>query len=262
MDSIMSIKWRCSALGAIMTNITSDKLTKGHETAGKQALREHIHGISKVYGNKYTKKGIFQEEAAITLLSRYLKQILKKNDKRLSNFFITGHPDTFLGEIIEKAVEGFDTKCSWDANTFPQPDDELASGYEFQNHGYMYLTGAAKWTTAHCLVNALPDAILQEKRSLYYNLGQPDEHDDEYVYQCMQIEKNMIFNMEQFKRDNPHFDLHIKDADWKYDWALNERVIQHEVKRDENIIGTIAKRVQMERIFMKDYYVKYYKKTA
>ena len=255
------IKWRCSELGAIMTNFDSKELTKGHETAGKEMLRAHLHGVTKFYGNKYTRKGIFQEEAAITLLARYKKQMFKKNTERLSNFFITGHPDIYQGETIKTAKRGWDTKCSFDAGTFPHPDEKLDIGYESQNHGYMYLTGAEDWTTAYCLVNGLADDILQAKKSLWYRLGQPDEYDDEYVYQCQVIEKNMIFEMEVFKRDNPYFDLHTPLDKWE-DWPLHERVIEKLVKRDENVIAKIAERVQKERVFMKDYYEKYYLKAS
>lgn len=249
--NVSDILVRCSSLADIMTNIDSKELTKGHLTFFKKLHRQTKWNRSPVWGNKYTRKGILQEEHGLTLLSRHLKEPIFKNKERLNNAFITGHPDAGLGENISICKKGFDIKCSWDAHTFPYVSDGLDAQYVFQNHGYMALTGAESWTTAYALVNGLPDDIMQAKKSLWYRLACPSEFDDEYIEQCVEIEKNMIFDMEQFKRDNPHFDLTIDVVgQWDYDIPLEERVLTKEVLRDEAIIEKIYERVLKGRAFM------------
>src|SRR5690606_2640599 len=194
--------------------------------------------------SKYITKGIVQEEDAITILSRVKGRMFRKNEERLSNAFITGIPDLYVGESIQRAEKGYDTKCSWSVDTFPYPQDKLDPAYEFQNHGYMALTGAKSWTTAFCLVNAPGHMVMGEKYSLQrrYNYS---ELDDAFIEGCKEIERNMIFDMSQFIKDNPHFDVH--EDNWFYDIPLKERVIEFEVQRDENIIDKIYERVKLIR---------------
>lgn len=235
---------RCSSLHHIMTNIKSDVLTKGHLTFVKQLHRELKWGRKRQIKSKYVEKGILQEEDAITLLSRMKGIVLKKNEERISNSFITGIPDLYLGESIRKAKEGYDTKCSWSVETFPYPDEELDPEYEFQNHGYMALTNAEKWTTSFCLVNAPAHQVMGEKFSVQrrYNFS---ELDTTFIEMCKEIEKNMIFDIDQFMRDNPHFDLH--NDSWSYDIPKEERVLEFTVTRDENVIDKIYERVKLFR---------------
>lgn len=235
---------RSSALHTILTNIDSKELTKGHLTFTKQLHRELKWGRRPQIKSKYLEKGILQEEDAITLLSRYKGILLKKNEERIHNSFITGIPDLYLGESIRKADIGYDTKCSWSVDTFPYPEDKLDPAYEFQNHGYMALTGAQLWTTAFCLVNAPGHQIMNEKFSLQrrFNFSELDKG---YIEGCKEIERNMIFDMGQFIKDNPHFDVH--NTIWEYDIPLKERVIEKGVKRDDNIIDKAYERVKLVR---------------
>ena len=207
---ISTARVRCSKSHTIMTNIASDKLTKGHITFAKQFLRELKYGRTTQVKSKYIDKGHACEEDAITLLSRIKGVFLKKNEERIENDFLSGTPDLYVGESIRKATEGYDTKCSWSLDTFPFPDDELPGDYLFQNHGYMALTGASKWTTAYCLVNATGPLILNEKYILLRKLGDVPDNTPAYVEGCKAIEKNLIFDMGQFQKDNPHFDLHTE----------------------------------------------------
>jgi len=235
---------RCSRLSVIMTNIKSPELTKGHLTFCKQLHRELRWGRKPQIKSKYLEKGLLQEEDAITLLSRFKKILLNKNEEKLTNSFLSGTPDIYLGQSIRKADIGYDTKCSWSVDTFPFLDDELDDSYFFQNHGYMALTGAHSWTTAFCLVNAPGHQVMNEKFSLKGRFNY-SELDTAYIEGCKEIEKNMIYDMDQFMKDNPHFDLH--NEKWEYDIPMNERVIEFKVKRDDNIIDKMYERVKLVR---------------
>jgi hypothetical protein len=235
---------RCSKLSVILTNIDSATLTKGHLTFCKQLYRELKWKRKAQIKSKYLEKGILQEEDAITLLSRYKGILLKKNEERISNEYITGEPDLYLGPSIRKAEEGYDTKCSWSVDTFPYPEDKLDDSYLFQDHGYMALTGASKWTTAFCLVNAPGHQVMSEKFSLMRRFNY-SELDKAYIKGCKDIERNMIFDLDQFMKDNPHFDIH--NEIWDYDIPLKERVMEYPVMRDENVIDKIYERVKLVR---------------
>src|SRR5690349_1044900 len=94
---------RCSRLSVILTNIDSPVLTKGHLTFCKQLYRELRWQRKPQIKSKYLEKGILQEEDAITLLARYKGIVFKKNEETITNSFLSGTPDIYLGESIRKA---------------------------------------------------------------------------------------------------------------------------------------------------------------
>lgn len=251
---------RCSAIGKLMT----EPRTNADKAAGKlgdtctsylaELYRSMKYNRLREYTSKHMVKGIVQEELAITLYSLHTKKYFKKNSERISNSFITGEPDLFIGPDIRNVEEGFDTKCSWDLWTFPYETDELDKGYYWQNMGYMDLTGAKKWTTVYTLVNAPAEQITAEKQRLWYTLGMPDDSNDKYLEKRREIEKNMIFDMKQFRDDNPNYDLDIKD--WCYDIPRAERIAEFPVLRDEEAIKKIHLQVTKCRNYMNEKYGK------
>jgi hypothetical protein len=234
--------FRCSRLGDIMTNIDSYELTKGHFTFLKKLHREIKYSRVPQIKSKYLEKGIAMEEDAITLLARVKGIMLKKNEETIANSFLSGTPDIFIGESIRKAEKGFDTKCSWSLDTFPFPGDKLDAGYYFQDMGYIALTGAKSWVTAFCLVNAPGHMIVKEKFRLSQSLGDPASTDPRFIKGCIEIERNMIFDIVQFKKDNPFFEF--TTAEWEYDIPMKERVIEFEVQRDDEVIDKMYRRVK------------------
>lgn len=276
------LKIRCSAIGNIMgegksfayeggnpecQHRTSKKSPNtctrcGAERAGKvasetmysylqQVWRENRYDRVYEFDSKYTEKGTVQEELAITLFSLHQNRMFKKNTEKIENEFITGTPDLFIGPSIQEAKEGFDTKCSWNLWSFPFPTDPLNKNYYWQNMGYMALTGAEKWTTVFCLVNATQDLIDKEKKNLYFKMGCPNEDNENYIEGLIRIEKDMIYDYDQFKSDNPNYDLECKV--WKWDIPMKERVIMFPVERDEAAIQKIYSRVQECREYVKTF---------
>lgn len=262
--NIQDVRIRCSALGLIMTDGTGDTKAKGE--LGKTCLsfladyyRSKKYSREKEFTSKEIEKGIRQEEDAITLLSLEKKIVLKKNDKRLRNDFLTGEPDIFIGKSIETAEEGRDTKCSWSIWTMPTEADKLDKKYYFQDMGYMALTGAKKWTTDYCLVNAPADLIDAEKKKMWWAMGQPDDTSDRYMNARIEIEKNMIFDMAQFRRDEP---LYILDCeDWCYDIPRSDRIISFPVMRDEDVIRQMYNRVEKCRNHLLTAYPNFFTNT-
>lgn len=245
-----------SAFSKLMTEPKSaaDKAAGNLSATTKQFLREiyveHKYGRRKTICTKQMLKGTLQEEEAITLYCRVKKHIYCKNTARIENKFITGEPDLSDNEDIFKTKRGVDIKCSWSLFTFPFPDDKLDKSYEWQNLCYMCLSGAEEWATAFCLVNAPGFMILDEKKKLYYEMGCPADDDPTYIEGCIEIEKNMIFNLKEFKAvpENKTIDLDCKD--WHYDIPLNERVVEFPTIRDDFKIELIEPTVIKARKYL------------
>lgn len=221
----------------------------------KQIFLEQIYGRRKEITSKHMEKGTLQEEAAITLYCRVTKKLYKKNKVRVKNDFVTGEPDLVDNEDIYKTEEGVDIKCSWSVFSFPFADDELSKDYKWQNQNYMYLTGAKRWKTAFCLVNAPAYLINDEKRRAFYKAGSPDEDNNpveyaRYIEDCIEIEKNMIFNLAEFKEENPNYDLDIPLSEWVFDIPLKERIIEFVTERDDFLIASIEPAVIKGRQFL------------
>ncbi len=194
----------------------------------KQCHREAKYGRKKFFSNKYIEKGLNVEEDGITLLSRVKKTFYKKNDKRLTNEYVTGEPDLFQGPEIQKAYEGTDIKCSWDLFTFPYAGDRIDSNYYWQAQTYMALTCAAKWTIVYCLIDTPEQMIWDEKRKLMWKMGVTTEDDPLYQEAVEALEKTLTFE----------------------DIPLQERIIEFPVVRDDAAILKIYDRVKQCRGFL------------
>lgn len=246
------IKFRCSSLGYLMTDprSKSESLSESTKThlvdvfvSAKYDRRENIN-------SKFLSKGNEREEDSVTLLSRVKKMMLRKNDIRLENDFISGECDIYLGENINTATETFDTKTSWSAHTFFRAkNSKLDKAYYWQGMGYLWLTGAKKHTVAYCLVNGTPIAIMDEKRKLSYYL---DPESNEYLEQAKQIEINHIFDIEHFKKENPFFEFDNDINEWKWDIPMEERLHLFEFERSEDEINKLEQRVKDSRVWMNE----------
>jgi hypothetical protein len=241
-----------------------DVLSETCKTYLRKLYRSVKHSREDIVTSKYIEKGVRHEQNAITLLSLYKNKYLKKNDERLNNRFVTGEPDVFVGPEIRKSTEGYDTKVSWSLFTLPYKDDEVDTPYYWQDMTYIALTGADKWTTAHCLINSDATSIMREKERVNYALADEDgrtpdgypEHPfyDLWIKRQMEIEKNMIFDMEMFKERNPIFyqdNILLKGEEWKFDIPIEERVVEFVVHRDNEVIESMYERVKECRSWMK-----------
>jgi len=241
------IRFRCSGLGKIVSGEREGKeLSKTVKTNLIDIYTSAVYGRREEINSKFLEKGNKREEDAITMLSLFNKRFYKKNDIRLTNDYITGECDLFIGESIEKAEETHDIKCSWSLHTFNRSKfGELNSDYKWQGVGYMWLTGAEKHTVNYCLVNGTADAINDEKRRLAYRLGciDADIEPPTYVEKCKQIEINHIFDLQAFMMENPYFQFHTPPSEWSFDIPINKRIHQFVVERDESEIESLRLRI-------------------
>ena len=107
---------RCSSIGNIMTEPKekaakdAGELSKTAKTHLKNVYIQEKYGREKDIVTKQMQKGIEVEEESITLLSRFQKKMLVKNEERLNNDYITGLPDIYEGESIRNADSITDIK--------------------------------------------------------------------------------------------------------------------------------------------------------
>lgn len=240
----MELIVRCSSLDAIMTNDRTGK--KMGETAKKEFRKLYIReyfGREETVKSKYLDKGNEREEDAITLLTRVNGRVYKNNKERLMNAFVTGEWDIFDNEGI------IDTKCSWSLFSFLEADE---SGYYWQRVGYMWLKGAKRGTVAYCLVNGTAKHIMDEKRKASYDYGLDPDVNPEYVERCQQIERNHIFDMAEFVKENPGFDFHSDLNEWRWDIPKDKRVKQFTIERNDADIELLKQRIIEGRQYLAD----------
>lgn len=224
-------KFHPSSWGKIMTN-TRDGKGMG-ETCKEHLLEcwiQETYGRKKDFTNKYMEKGSLQEEESITLYSLCTKKFYKKNTEEISNDYLIGTPDLYEGETILTAEKVKDIKTSWDIFTFYKVfHNPINPIYKWQLQGYNALTGAKEAGLVYCLVDTPFHLIEDAKKKLMWTMGVIDpDINPEYLKQCAQIEKNMIFD----------------------DIPKEKRYIEFIIDRDDEMISKGYERIEECRYFM------------
>lgn len=256
MKNADKILFRSSSSGHLMTEARSKSETLSESTKTHLIdvfISEHYKRREEL-NNKFLDKGNECEDDGITLLSRVSKTFYKKNETHLSNEFIKGTPDLFVGESIDKATDILDTKLSWSSHTFFRAQkDDLNKLYYWQGQSYMWLTGAKTHTVVYCLVNGTETAITDEKRKLSYRKNMMDfngNESPEFIEKCKQIEINHIFDLELFKTHYPHFQFHSDIEKWNFDIPKEERVYSVAFNRSDSDIERLKIRIMESRNWM------------
>lgn len=182
-------------------------------------------------GNKYTNKGNLAEGDSIELLSKLDGIPLEKNEIRAQNDFLTGIPDVFIGESIYQAEYVYDTKTSWDIETFiDNLGKDLNPLYWWQMQGYLALTGAKRGEVSYCLVNT-PEVLLEgEKYALLRRFDVVTEEAPEFKIAYNELLNNMTFD----------------------DMPIQDKRLKFIVERDDEAIQRIYKRVEKCREYMNE----------
>lgn len=251
-------KFRCSGLGHLMTEPKSkaDKdagnLSEGAKTHVVDVWTAWKYKRNEELYSKYIEKGNELEEDAITLVSLQTKIFHKKNKETLSNDWISGTPDLFIGESIQNADFIEDTKCSWDVFTFNRTKHKKVNDlYYWQMQGYMMLTGAKEARLRYCLLNATDDLIRDELRKLFYAMRLPDfQETPEFMDRAAMVERNMIYDLVEFRKRYPGYDFHFPISEWKFDIPANERLYTVVIPRNDQDIELIKTKVEKAWQFM------------
>lgn len=166
-------------------------------------------------------KGTRNEAEALRAVAYMTGEDYCVDKRRVSNEYLAGKLDGFLGESLENALKVIDTKCSWDMPTFyASVRDGLDSAYEYQMQGYMAITGAQVADVAIVLLNT-PEILLEEE------------------YKKARRRLNLAY-------DDPEFIIERERirAYHTYDEIpINERICIFTVERDDERIENIYKKV-------------------
>lgn len=237
---------------------TKDQLPTGAKSYLDNEFRAVFWGRRRFLDNKYLQKGTISESDGLALISELDGTFYSKNEEHLENEWIQGTPDNRQGKIR-------DIKCSWDLESFEK--SELSTIYKWQIKGYMWMDKKTKGELDYCLVNNPKYQIIKEKERVLYAMGyggqaeDVDETNPRYLEAIQQVEKNMIFNLQEF-RDvkeldvssgeyipvNKNYDLDI--TDWDFDIPTKLRVKRFDVELFPEDIAHIKRRVELSREYL------------
>ena len=158
---------RCSSLHLMMTSPTSDKLPETTKTWLKKLAKESVFGYRPVLETPQMTKGTDYEFISLELLNKVNFTNWEKNEKRITNDWLSGEPDVVLDDEIP------DVKTSWSLETFPAFKEDAnksvkKSGYEWQLRGYMLLFEKPKSSIRYAMIST-PESLLKdwEDRSIH-----------------------------------------------------------------------------------------------
>lgn len=209
-------------------------LSPGALTYLRKTFREVKYNRIIPLKNKFLDKGNFNEDAAITMIALAKGEWLENNKNRVNSDFFTGEVDM---------VEGYDAKCSWWLDSFPEKDDSLPPIYEFQNRVYMHLHNAPQWSTIYCLLD-IPRHMMEDLlRRESYNGEVSDERKMELFNLYVYTEDTMYDFIKFFKVDLENNDKAKKVMLDFVHIPEEKRMIEKIVYRDmdiENMMVEIA----------------------
>lgn len=232
----MENKFRCSSLWNLMIEpkLKSEVISETTKTFLREYYIKKKYNKIKNFENKFIQKGLLVEEDALTQYSVFKKEIYNKNDIELSNDFITGTPDTFIGNDIYNANTIIDIKSSWSIFTFfDSKEDKTNKQYYWQLQGYMWLTGAQNAKLVYCLINTPEQLIIDEKRRLSWKMGLIDyDINEEYIEASKLIDQNNNYD----------------------DIPLNEKIHEIIIERNEDDIEKLKNKIITVNEYLKTKY--------
>lgn len=204
--------------------------------------------------NKFMEKGTVCEEDSIGLVDSVRGKFTLKNKERFENEYICGTPDIISLLIAIMEVE--DLKTSWDIFTFFKA--EVTKGYDWQLEGYALLIeflnklpyGTINKRLTYVLVNSPAHLIDDEKRKMSFAIHDISGESELYTEKARAIERNMIFDMEAFLKENPHYPLEYSKSDWTFDIPKEKRIKSFELPRIPNANEIIQNKCVLWRNFL------------
>lgn len=194
------------------------KLSTGAITELKKLFYAEKFDFQKNHQNKYTEKGINQESEGISEIVKFLGlPMVVKNEKRYFNDFINGEPDTVLKPLNFQ----MDLKCVYypdGLDAFEEVDKE----YEWQQHGYNWLTGVENSVVAKILLNPKGDTLEKEVFAMAKQAK---------VYPITESFRNECIDYLNFERH-----------------PIEDRVKLYVIKTEQHHIETIKQAVELCRV--------------
>jgi len=214
-------------------------LPKGAISYLDEVFRDVYWGRKRTPYNKFIEKGNLCEQDALDLLSQYDNDFYYKNEELLENNFICGTPDN-RQDIIR------DTKANYDLESFDKA--ELTPLYQYQIKAYCWLDNKTNGQLCYCLVNNPIHHIEQERKSLWYRMGMPEQEDQQWIEAHKQLERNMIFDPIKFKEQYPDYDFINQESDLYIPPAF--RVKKFDIELTQQDIDTMIERTKLAKQYL------------
>lgn len=146
-------------------------------------------------------KGTIVERDSLKLLSKVDGTFYNANEnedgerERISNEYLSGEVDAYVGGSIMTATVIPDVKSIWDYPTFLcKTQEPLTIANDWQVKGYMDISGAQQGFIANCLIDT-PDHIIQSvKWKLLSKLNVATEESPVFKSKWEIIERSMLFS--------------------------------------------------------------------
>jgi hypothetical protein len=160
-------------------------------------VTQRMVSVSKEMDIDYLNKGKIQEPDGIKLLNDVDGQTyLKYEGERISNEFLSGKPDIFVGKEIYAAEKITDLKNIWDYPGFLRKiHAAITPANDLQIKGYMDITGAKEGEVANVLTN-MPETIVNDyRRRLFYKMGVATDEAPEYKEAEQEMLRSFYFDI-------------------------------------------------------------------
>jgi len=246
-------KARCSALSQIMSSPKSKSKTdevKLSLTCTKFVenwIKETHYGRSFQIDTMPIRKGNETEIEATALVSAFLNEKLTRDNKALSNDYLTGHLDI---DWFEKRII-IDTKVCKDFSTFPILDKEIELAYYWQGQGYMDLTGYDECWFAKCAINTPLHELERMEKATWFRLMDiyGDESSEYFQADHEEFLKNLF--MAHVIDNSISIKGYTLDNFGIAEIPKDQRVKIIKVQRNQADIDLIKPRVEEIRAFLK-----------
>ncbi len=158
-------------------------------------VTQKMVSISKEMDIQSLRKGKIQEPEGIALLSIVDGVIYQKNTQRISNDYLTGEPDIFVGEDIYNAEKVTDIKNSFDYPGFLKKiHTQVDPTNKIQIQGYLDLCNAPVGEVADVLTDMPEEMINDYRRKLLYRMNVISDQSPAYLEAVAEMERSMYFN--------------------------------------------------------------------
>ena len=147
-------------------------------------------------------KGKKQEAQAGALLNFVDDVKYKTHKERISNEFLSGEIDFYLGESVYKAINVTDAKNAWDYPGYLKKiNNGLENGQQDQIRGYGAITGATDLFIANCLVDCTDENIEEVKWRVAKKFDAISTESPEFKEEWKKWERSMRFeHIDPYKR--------------------------------------------------------------
>lgn len=216
-----------------------DILPTGVITHLDDVFRSVFDGRKRYLKNKYLDKGNICEQDSMQLASDIDGEFYEPHEKYYENDFICGTPDIVFEDVK-------DIKSNYDKDSFDKA--ELTTLYTWQVRFYLWLCGFTKGELVYCLVNGTIDDLNNQKYYLKNALGDLDGTSEEYKKQVQQLERNMIFDIEAWKKNYPFYEF--ENTELNFSISKIRRIKRFDIELLPEHITFIKKRVKMCREYL------------